>query len=323
CTSASIPASCQAIAGATGSTYTPTAEDAHYTIVYQNTVSDNDGQTVSYSQPTLEISGGSSGGSSSSSSTTSTSSTNTSTTNNSFTSSEKLSNEALAIARGAANGSPASDVASMSVHWAVGASASSVKVVYTRRSRAVGRLVSSGGLPVSGAVIQVVAVPSSPGAASYLEGTVTTAGDGSFVFDTNAKRSSRVLTFEYKSHVNDVSLAAQAQLTVGVPVPISLRVSPRSVHKGSTIRMSGSVPGPIPAGGKQIVLQALALGVRGAKWQTFNVVRTSHTGKFKANYRFRFAGPAHYRIRAVSRFEQDYPYLANTSPTTLIKEVDP
>jgi hypothetical protein len=84
--------------------------------------------------------------------------------------------------------------------------------------------------------------------------------------------------------------------------------------------MSGSVPAPIPSGGKQIVLQALALGVRGAKWQTFNVVRTSKKGVFRASYRFRFAGPARYRIRAFSRYEQDYPYLASTSPTTLIKE---
>ena len=148
-----------------------------------------------------------------------------------------------------------------------------------------------------------------------------TAGDGTFVFDTNVKRSSRTLTFEYKSHANDMSLAAQAQLNIGVPVPITLKISPRTVRKGSTIRMTGSVPGPIPSLGKQIVFQALALGVRGAKWQTFNVVRTSKKGSFKASYRFRFSGPARYRIRAVSRFEQDYPYQANTSTPTLVREI--
>jgi hypothetical protein len=169
-------------------------------------------------------------------------------------------------------------------------------------------------------VVQVMATPSSPGYAAFAEGTVTTAGDGSFVFDTQSRRPSRTLTFEYKSHVNDVSLAAEAQLAVGVPVPIALRVSPRTVSRGSTIRMSGSVPGPLPAGGKQIVFQALAVGVRGARWQTFNVVRTSRKGSFRASYRFRFAGPARYRIRATSRFEQDYPYLANSSNATLIRE---
>jgi hypothetical protein len=312
CSSASIPASCQAISGAVSSTYTPTAEDEHYTIVYQDTVSDGDGTTVSNSQPTPEIPGP--GALPNSSSTTN----NSSTTNSS--SSESLSDEALAIARGAANGSPASDEAGLSVRWVAGASASSVRVSFAGRSRAEGRLVASDGQPIGGAVIQVVGTPASPGLAAYLEGTVKTAGDGSFVFDTAGKRSSRTLTFEYKSHANDISLAAEAQLSVGVPVPITLKVAPRTVRKGSTIRMAGSVPAPIPSGGKQIVFQALAVGVRGAKWQTFNVVRTTRKGRFKASYRFRFAGPARYRIRAISRYEQDYPYLANTSKPTLIKE---
>jgi hypothetical protein len=279
--------------------------DENYTIVYQETVSDSDGTTVADSQPTPAI-----GGSGSSAST-------SSTTNNSI---EKVSNEALLLARGAANGSPATDQARIAVHWSAGAHASSVKLSYKRTSRAEGRLVGSGGQPIADAIVQVVGVPASPGLHPYIEGTVKTAGDGTFIFDTLGRRSSRTLEFEYKSHANDLSLAAEASLTVGVPVPIALRVSPRSVGRGSRIRMSGSVPGPIPAGGKQIVLQALAVGVRRAKWQTFNVVRSSTSGKFKASYRFRFAGPARYRIRAVSRFEQDYPYLANNSSAILVRE---
>lgn len=338
----SSPGNCSAIPGATSTTYTPVAADKGYTIEYENSVEDaHKHKKTATSAPTVAVAeapgsggscagqegcqqggtggnGGNGGSGGSGSGTTSTTTNNSSTTNNA--SGESLSAEALAIARGAANGSPVSDQANLSVHWAAGASASSVKVSFVRRSRAVGRLVASDGQPISGAVLQVMADPSSPGLASFLEGTVKTAGDGTFTFDTNAKRPSRTLIFEYKSHANDVSLAAQAQLTVGVPVPISLKISPRSVSKGSTIHMTGSVPSPVPAGGKQIVFQALALGVRGAKWQTFNVVRTTKAGKFKASYRFRFSGPARYRIRAVSRFEQDYPYLANTSASALIKE---
>jgi hypothetical protein len=317
---------CSAISGATASTYTLTSEDAHHTIAYQNTVSDNDGQTVADSQPTLEVTeapaaGGScSGGCQQQGGGSSSTTNNTTTTFSSSSSNESLSNEALAIARGAANGSPASDQARLDVHWIASASASSVRTIYTRRSRAQGRLVASDGQPIAGALLTVVATPTSPGYASFVEGTVTSAADGTFVFDTQARRPSRTLTFEYKSHVNDVSLAAQAQLSVGVPAPISLRVSPRSVRRGSVIRMSGSVPVPIPAGGKQIVLQALAAGVHGAKWQTFNVVRTNSRGRFRASYRFRFAGPARYRIRAITHTEQDYPYLPSTSTPTLIKE---
>jgi hypothetical protein len=316
CTSPDVPASCSAISGATGLTYIPTTEDARHTIVYQNTVSDSDGETAADSQPTIEL--GAEGGGGSSSTTTTT--TNSSSTTNNSSLSENLSNEALTIARGAANGSPASDQASLSVHWAANAHASSLKVPYKHRTRAEGRLVASDGQPIAGAVIEVIATPSSPGKAPYREGTVKTAGDGTFVLDTQVKKPSRTLTFQYRSHVNDVSLAAEAQLSLGVPVPISLSIKPRTVSRGSTIRMTGSVPGPIPSGGKQIVLQALALGVRGARWQTFNVVHTSHSGRFRASYRFRFSGPARYGIRASSRFEQDYPYLANTSKTTLVRE---
>jgi hypothetical protein len=313
CTSSAIPSSCEPISGATGTTYTPTGEDAHHTIVYENAASDNDGQTAAYSGPTTEITGAEG-------SSTSTQTLTTTVLSSSSSTNESLSNEALAIARGAANGSPASDQARLDVHWISSASASSVRTTYTRRSRAQGRLVASDGQPIAGALLTVVATPASPGYQSFVEGTVRTVGDGTFVFDTQARRPSRTLTFEYKSHVNDLSLAAQAQLSVGVPAPISLRVRPRTVRRGSVIRMSGSVPTPIPTAGKQIVLQALAVGVRGAGWQTFNVVRTNRKGQFRGKYRFRFPGPARYRIRALTRYEQDYPYLASTSKSTLVYE---
>ena len=95
--------------------------------------------------------------------------TTNNTTNNS-SSNESLSNEALAIARGAANGSPASDQASLSVHWAAGAHTSSVKWLYTHRTRAEGRLVASDGQPIAGASVQVIATPSSPGTAPIRKG---------------------------------------------------------------------------------------------------------------------------------------------------------
>jgi hypothetical protein len=46
---------CSPIGNATGSTYVPAAEDVGYYLVYQNTVSDNDGSTTSDSQPTVAV----------------------------------------------------------------------------------------------------------------------------------------------------------------------------------------------------------------------------------------------------------------------------
>jgi hypothetical protein len=46
---------CSPIAGATGTTYTPTAEDQRHAIVFRDTVSDSDGTTSVESPPTLEV----------------------------------------------------------------------------------------------------------------------------------------------------------------------------------------------------------------------------------------------------------------------------
>lgn len=46
---------CAVIAGATSTTYSPVSADVGYYLIYQNTASDNDGATVSDSQPTLAV----------------------------------------------------------------------------------------------------------------------------------------------------------------------------------------------------------------------------------------------------------------------------
>jgi hypothetical protein len=80
---------------------------------------------------------------------------------------------------------------------------------------------------------------------------------------------------------------------------------------GQTISFAGRLlGGPVPGGGKVVVLQARAPG---GNWIDFEVVRAGGSGRFAARYRFRFPGPAHYEFRAVSEREAAYPYLAGTS----------
>ncbi len=46
----------------------------------------------------------------------------------------------------------------------------------------------------------------------------------------------------------------------------------------------------------------------GSPWIEFKVVRTDAHGRYRASYRFKFAGPANYRFRARSEAESDFPF---------------
>ena len=92
---------------------------------------------------------------------------------------------------------------------------------------------------------------------------------------------------------------------------VVLRVRPRVASAGRSIRFRGRLrAGPVPPGGKQLVLEARAPG---GAWLEFKVVRTNARGRFHAGYRFRFPGPARYQFRALSEPESDYPFAAGTS----------
>jgi hypothetical protein len=92
---------------------------------------------------------------------------------------------------------------------------------------------------------------------------------------------------------------------------LRLQIHPRHARQGQAIRFSGRLlGGPVPRGGKQIVLMARAS--EGA-WVRFNVVRTDARGRFGARYRFQQPGAARYRFRALSLAEAAYPYLAGGS----------
>jgi hypothetical protein len=100
---------------------------------------------------------------------------------------------------------------------------------------------------------------------------------------------------------------------------ITLSVRPRVATQGTRLRFRGSlVSGPIPRGGKQIVLQARA---GGGRWQRFDVVRTNARGRFHATYRLRTAGAARFVFRAVSRYEAAYPYIAGSSHGAVVRKV--
>jgi len=123
--------------------------------------------------------------------------------------------------------------------------------------------------------------------------------------------SSRDLTVRYRSHVNDTVPAATATVHLRVRAGLRLAIHPRRARRGQAIRFSGQLlGGPLPRGGKQIVLMARASH---GGWVRFNVIRTTAGGRFQSIYRFQQPGAATYRFRALSLAEAAYPYVAGGS----------
>jgi hypothetical protein len=97
---------------------------------------------------------------------------------------------------------------------------------------------------------------------------------------------------------------------------LRLAIHPRVARRGDVIRFDGRLlGGPLPRGGKQIVLMAHASG---GAWVRFNVVRSGRQGRFHARYRFQQPGIARYRFRALSLAEAAYPYLAGGSNVVVV-----
>jgi hypothetical protein len=220
-------------------------------------------------------------------------------------------------APGAANGTNASPQAALSVRWS-GTRRASLTTGFGRARTLTGRLTGPGGVPIGAAAIDLFATPSYAGAHAVQLSSPRTGPDGRFSVRIAGGSSSRSLRFAYRAHVGDALAAAARTLTLNVRAGIALRVSPHVTSVRRSIHFRGLVRGgPIPRGGKQLVLEARSPG---SPWIEFKVVRTDPRGRYRASYRFKFAGPADYRFRARSEAESGFPFAAGASGTVAVHE---
>jgi hypothetical protein len=225
---------------------------------------------------------------------------------------------------GAANGTPASAAASLSARWSP--SRRSALTARLGGARAVsGRLLAPGGTPIAGAAVQAQFLPACLGARPRQLAAARTGADGSFSLRLPASLSSGRLTLSYSARVGQAVPDVTAALTLTVPASLTLRVSPRVSHAGGTIRFAGALRGgPLPSGGKQIVLEARVATGGGAgshsTWRQFRVLATGARGSFRASYRFRLPGPIVYQFRALSPREADFPYASGASNAVSVRE---
>jgi hypothetical protein len=133
-----------------------------------------------------------------------------------------------------------------------------------------------------------------------------TGADGRFSVRLGGGVSSRTLRLSYRSHLDDSPPVASSTLTLRVRAGIALAVAPRTASVGRSIFFRGRLlGGPIPHGGKQVVLEARSPG---SPWIEFDVVRANARGRFRASYQFKFPGPA------------DYPFAAGSSNVVGVRE---
>jgi hypothetical protein len=221
--------------------------------------------------------------------------------------------------RGAANGDGASDLATLGAHWGRRGSRTLLVSPFGRTHVVRGRLRTVDGAPIANAAIDLVSKTTAVNARELSKRFgPRTRSDGSWYVVLPRRVSSRDVTFRYRSHVNDTIASATASVRLRVRAGLRLAIHPRRARQGQTIRFSGRLlGGPLPRGGKQVVLMARAS--RGA-WVRFNVVRTDGRGQFRAGYRFQQPGAALYRFRALSLSEAAYPYLSGGSNIVKVRK---
>jgi hypothetical protein len=218
---------------------------------------------------------------------------------------------------GGPNGTNASAQATLAARW-VGSKKARVAGGYGRAHTIAGRLTAPGGTPIAGAEIDCTAIPAYQGARAVAMACPRTGADGRFAVRVRGGAGSRTIRLAYRAHIGDALPVATRTLGLAVRAGVRLRVSPHTTSVGRSIHFTGALlGGPIPRGGKQVVLEARSPGGR---WIEFDVVKTNRKGRYRDAYRFKFPGPVDYRFRAVSESAADYPYATGASNVVRVHE---
>jgi hypothetical protein len=222
-------------------------------------------------------------------------------------------------APGPANGVNASDEAILTASWG-GHAGERLSDGYGAARAIAGRLAAPGGAAIVDAQIEVGELPADAGAKSRALAVVHTGAGGRWRLVLPRGLPSCELSIAYRSHLGDATPVATRTLTLSVRAGLELSIAPRLAPAQGTIRFSGRLlGGPVPTGGKQVVLEARSPG---GHWLEFHVIRGrgSAGGRFGFAYRFHLEGPATYQFRALSEAEADYPFAAGSSNVVEVRE---
>lgn len=195
-----------------------------------------------------------------------------------------------------------------------GGASRAATVRYGRELVVRGRLTGPDEKPVGGAAICVGSRVAIAGAEERTRATVATDANGRFVYRTEAGPSQR-LSFVFTAGAS----VARDSLSVRVPAPISLHLSPPVLHADrQKLRLRGRLRGVPRPPGTLVALQSR----RPERWQTFGNARIDEHGRFSFAYRFtRFEGTALFKFRALMPAQRGSPFATGASKVSRIKVI--
>jgi hypothetical protein len=176
-----------------------------------------------------------------------------------------------------------------------------------------GRLVNADGAGLAGRGLRVVSRPSRGALSRRQAETILSGSHGGFRLALPAGPSRRITV----AFAGEPGLAASSRpsLELRVRGATSLHVAPRALRTGESVRLWGRVRArgaPLPRRGKLVAIQYYETSAR--RWRPVVVVRSDHSGRFLARYRFRYiTGTAAIRLRAVALAEERWPYAPGAS----------
>ena len=187
------------------------------------------------------------------------------------------------------------------------------RVGYGERAAVNGWLGSSSGIALGGQPVSVLTAPDNGLGEFATAATVTTAADGSWSADLPAGPSRLVEAVYGGGPTTEPSVSAQAHLIVPGRVKL-IRVAPRRVPWGGTVRIVGQLQGGyLPPGG---ALVRLRIGA-GSAYTTYGVEEhVTGSGRFSTTYTFGAGDPGVHRsfwFQIASLPMGDYPYAPAAS----------
>jgi hypothetical protein len=212
--------------------------------------------------------------------------------------------------RGTPNGTNATDGAILQVGWK-GRRSRELRTRFGRRVTIGGRLRNPAGQPIVGATVVLSKTDLRLGAREQTLTTVVTKADGSFGHSLGA-RPGMTIAVRYRAFAGDAGYSADQGLTLRVRAGATLKAV-RTVRRGQRLRFSGRLlGGPIPRGGKLVVLQSRI----GRRWEDSKSVRTDRRGRFRSSVATNpVGGRGTVRVRIRVRREASYPYSTGYSRT--------
>jgi hypothetical protein len=231
--------------------------------------------------------------------------------------------DATADAPRAANGQgagPANPVLSFGVRRGLGNKRRTTyvksRVVSLRgRPTVIGRLRDKAGNPVVGARLWLGECAKG-GTCRITQGPFVSSRHGGFSTRLIAGRPTRQVHLLYFPWTDSNEVYTAKTLRLGVRARVTLRIRPRVVRNGRTVRFAGSIRVPALASGLTGTLQTLD----GASWRVFKVVHIDSSGRFSARYRFRRSSGVRYRFRIrISGSQPGMAYDSGISPIVRVR----